>query len=107
MESYAKNSLSTFLLVFMILSALMWITSYIPAVKEAMHKLQDGLFLFFGEPWIGLVFFGTVLLIYFTVYYVNPSPLDLSEKYISNFTNIWIIFISLVVLSGLVIFRKG
>jgi hypothetical protein len=106
MESFAKRSLTTFLLVFMILSIFMWIVSYVPTVKTAMQKVQFMLFTFFDEPVVGMVIFAILLLVYFSVYYTNPSPLDLSEKYISNFTNIWIIFMSSIILFAMILFRK-
>lgn len=106
METFAKNSLTTFLLVFMILSMFMWIISYVPSVKIAMQKVQFMIFTLFDEPVIGMVILAILLLVYFSVYYTNPSPLDLAEKYVSNFTNIWIIFMSAIILVAMIIFRK-
>jgi hypothetical protein len=107
MEKYDASRLWTFIFVFLLLSAFIWLTSFIPALKVAVKKGQDMLFMFVDEPIVGLALFGVILLIYFGIYYTAPLPLDLGQKYISQFTNIWVIFMTLVILLAMFTVKRS
>lgn len=99
METVRSQSLWTFIVVFLIFSALMWVMTFIPIIKLGMSRLQNGINSIFEEPLFGIALFGIVLLIYFSRYYTAPNSYDLGETYISTFVNIWVIFLSGVIVA--------
>ena len=99
METVRSQALWTFIVVFLIFSALMWVMTFIPIIKLGMSRLQNGINSIFEEPLFGIALFGIVLLIYFSRYYTAPNSYDLGETYISTFVNIWVIFLSGVIVA--------
>jgi len=99
METVRSNALRTFIVLFLIFSAFMWIMTFIPVIKIGMSRLQTAINNIFEEPLFGMALFALVLLIYFSRYYTAPNSFDLGERYASTFVNIWIIFLSGVILA--------
>lgn len=99
MESVRSNSLKTFIVLFLMFSVFMWIMTYISVIKIGMSKLQNGINSIFEEPLFGMALFALILLIYFSTYYTAPNSFDLGERYTNTFVNIWIIFLSCVIVA--------
>jgi hypothetical protein len=97
MPTKQTETLGSFLGVFAIFSIFIWIISFFPALKEVLRNLQHAVNTVFEAPLIGLALFLVIALIYFTSYYRSPQTLDnLPQKYISQFTNFWFLFITAV-----------
>jgi len=76
----------------------MWISSFVPAFKVGLGKVQSMINAVFESPLIGMVAFGAITFIYLTTYYISPSSVDnASQKYVSQFINFWILFLTTVV----------
>jgi hypothetical protein len=97
MPSKQSGSLWTFIVVFGLLSVFMWFVSFVPALKMGVSKVQTMLTTIFETPFVGLALFGLMLLIYFTSYYTAPGALENDKIFVSNFTNIWILFLSAII----------
>lgn len=97
MPTKQTATLGSFLGVFAVLSIFIWIISFFPALKDVLRNLQNAINTVFESPLIGLALFLVIALIYFSSYYTSAQSLDdLAQKYISQFTNFWFLFITAV-----------
>lgn len=99
METVRSNALWVFIVLFLIFSAFMWVMTFIPVIKIGMSRLQNAINSIFEEPLFGMALFALFLLIYFSRYYTAPNSFDLAEKYTNTFINVWIIFLSGVIVA--------
>lgn len=103
MPSTQTSTLGNFLSIFIILSILIWIISYVPKLKEGLRLVQE---LVINQPLnhsplIGLVVFGVTAFIYFSYYYVSSYSLDdTAQKFISKFIFFWSIFITAIAVAA-------
>ena len=99
METEQSQTLWSFITVFVILSIFMWLLSYFPAMQVIVAKFTSIINTFMEIPFFGMILFAVVLSVWFSKYYTTPSPLDTSQNFINQFINIWIIFLSGVILT--------
>jgi H+/Cl- antiporter ClcA len=102
-----QNGLFVFLVVFTLLSILSWFMVFMPGLRTAAHQLQHAVHTLVASPFVGLVLFGLVLLIYFSVYYLAPTGLDdLPGIYTTKFILIWISCLSAVAVAAAMMIKQ-
>lgn len=100
MPSTQTSTLGTFLSIFVILSILVWVISFVPSLKEGLKLVQGAISEVFQSPIIGLAIFGVITLIYFSHYYISSQSLDdTAQKFISKFIFLWCLFITAVAIA--------